>query len=82
MQKRVRFTLDGCDIWAVATAPEDMTVKQLVEQANRIAPPYCACGIRKPNEYEKDGEPDVIFDYDNVELEKKAVDDGWEIKKF
>ena len=32
----MRFILNGCDISFIAEAPEDMTVKQLVEQADRI----------------------------------------------
>lgn len=32
----MRFLLNGCDISFVAEAPENMTVKQLVEQADSV----------------------------------------------
>ena len=44
MTNKIKFILNGCDISFIAEAPEDMTVKQLVEQASRIQPDWCACG--------------------------------------
>ena len=67
----MRFILDGCDICFVAEAPEDMTVKQLVEQASRIEPNWCACGIRNDDEL-KDYPTEIYFDYNDV---RKANDD-------
>ena len=32
MTNKIKFILNGCDISFIAEAPEDMTVKQLVEQ--------------------------------------------------
>lgn len=34
--KRLRFWLDGCDISFIASAPEDITLKQLLKQCDRI----------------------------------------------
>ena len=41
----VRFLLNGCDIQLVAEAPEDITLKELLAQCDRINPLWCACGI-------------------------------------
>lgn len=40
--KRIRFWLDGCDISFIASAPENITLKQ----CDRIKPDWCACGIK------------------------------------
>ena len=61
----MRFILNGCDISFIAEAPEDMTVKQLVEQADRIEPYWCACGICKDTGYENCS-TEIIFDYNDV----------------
>ena len=42
----MKFKLDGCDISFTAEAPDDITLKQLLKQCDRIVPDYCACGIR------------------------------------
>ena len=70
----MKFILDGCDISFTAEAPEDITLKQLLKQCDKINPDWCACGICS---YEKlgykEGTPaEIIFDYDSV---KKANDD-------
>lgn len=68
---KVRFWLDGCDISFIAEAPEDITLKQLLKQCDRIKPDWCACGLKSLS---KDDEPlatELIFDYDDV----KRVDD-------
>lgn len=41
----MKFILNGCDIRFVAEAPEDITLKQLLKQCDRIIPDWCACGI-------------------------------------
>jgi hypothetical protein len=61
--KRIRFMLDGCDISFVAEAPEDITLKQLLKQCDKIKPDWCACGIRSLTE---ESEPEIIIDYDNI----------------
>ena len=47
-----------------------MTVKQLIEQADRIQPDWCACGVCSTEGY--DPEPEIIFDYNDV---RKASED-------
>ena len=68
----MKFMLNGCDIWFVAEAPEDITLKQLLEQADRIIPDWCACGIRSLTTDELDEKPKIIFDYNDV---KKTSED-------
>lgn len=69
----MRFVLNGCDISFLAEAPEDITLKQLLEQCDKIKPDWCACGICS-YEYAgfKDEEPEIIIDYNNI---RKANDD-------
>lgn len=67
----LKFILNGCDIAFIAEAPEDMTLKQLLDQASRIKPDWCACGIRYLEDDECDI-PEIIFDYNDV---KKADED-------
>jgi len=68
---RMKFILNGCDISFIAEAPEDMTVKQLVEQADRIKPDWCACGVCKDTGYEE-YPTEIVFDYNSV---RKTRDD-------
>ena len=65
-ENKTRFMLDGCDICFIAEAPKDMTVEQLVRQASRIKPDWCACGIRNLEDGEKKCDTDIIFDYNDV----------------
>ena len=72
----MKFILNGCDISFIAEAPEDITLKQLIEQCDKIKPDWCACGICS---YEKEygdskyvHEPEIIIDYNNI---RKANDD-------
>lgn len=65
----IRFRLDGCDISFIAEAPADMTLAQLLKQADRIHPDWCACGICSEL---SDMEAKILFDYDDV---KKAGED-------
>lgn len=67
--KRIRFLLNGCDIEFVASAPEDITLKQLLKQCDRIEPDWCECGIRSLKNDEKYLETEIIIDYDKI---KKA----------
>lgn len=67
----MKFVLDGCDISFFAEAPEDITLKQLLAQCDRILPDWCACGIRSCND--KETYPaEIYIDYDDV---RKANDD-------
>jgi len=70
----MKFVLNGCDISFVAEAPEDITLKQLLEQTDKIKPDWCACGICSLSyaDYNKDVEPEIIIDYDSI----RKVDDN------
>ena len=59
----INFVLNGCDISFYAQAPADITLEQLLKQADRIEPDWCACGIRSHNDEIK---PEIIFKYDDV----------------
>lgn len=64
---KIKFILDGCDISFYAEAPEDITLKQLLKQCDRIKPDWCACGIRTLDEEEKEKNIDLIFNYNDVQ---------------
>ena len=67
----LKFCLDGCDISFFAQAPEDITLKQLLQQCDRIIPDYCACGIVSENFDDK--YTDLIITYDNITKAKEYV---------
>lgn len=69
----MKFVLNGCDIYFLAEAPEDITLKQLLEQCDKIKPDYCACGICS-YEYAgfDDEDPEIIIDYNSI---RKTNDD-------
>ena len=60
----IKFILDGCDISFVAEAPEDITLKQLLKQCDRIKPDWCACGITSAEPSDK---VELRITYDNIE---------------
>ncbi len=69
MANKIKFVLDGCDICLIAEAPEDITLKQLLAQTDKIYPNWCACGICS---LERAGLPEnteleVSIGYDSVE---------------
>lgn len=70
----MKFILNGCDISFTAEAPEDITLKQLLKQCDKIEPDWCACGIcsYKKMRYDEDEPPEIIIGYDSV---RKANDD-------
>ena len=70
----MKFVLNGCDISFVAEAPEDITLKQLIKQCDKIKPDWCACGICSLGyvNYSEDTEPDIIG-YDSVRKVNKNV---------
>jgi hypothetical protein len=72
--KRINFLLDGCDISFVASAPEDITLKQLLAQCDKIQPDWCACGICSTDEKRIDLE----IDYDSI---RKVTDCPCTIKE-
>lgn len=65
----MKFILNGCDISFVAEAPEDITLKQLLKQCDKIKPDWCACGICSCDE---DEEAEILIGYDSV---RKANED-------
>lgn len=68
-KKTINFILDGCHIFFYAQAPANITLEQLLKQADRIEPEWCACGIRSDApEWRATDEfkPDIIFTYDDV----------------
>ena len=75
MAKTIKFILNGCDISFYAEAPEDITLKQLLEQCDKIKPDYCACGIWSAERYvkntgmtEENIQPEIIIGYDSVRI--------------
>ena len=79
MAKMIQFVLDGCDIRFVAEAPEDITLKQLLAQCDKIKPDWCACGIRSTEHYAADPnyytheDTQLIIDYDSIKIVQDDV---------
>lgn len=73
MANLVKFVLDGCDISFVAEAPEDITLKQLLKQCDRIKPDWCACGIRSWNKDRDYGKVELRIGYDSIEQADDVV---------
>lgn len=71
---KIIFRLAGCDISFIAKAPEDITLKQLLKQCNKIKPTWCACGInnwKMDNWTEEDVE--IIIDYNDIRKTNEDV---------
>lgn len=72
----MKFILNGCDISFIAEAPEDITLKQLLKQCDKIKPDWCACGICS---YEQifgkdiDCKTDIIIGYDSIRKTSEDV---------
>ena len=80
---RIKFILDGCDISFVAEAPEDITLKQLLKQCDKIKPHWCACGIRSLNKYEQNLNIEIKIDYNDIQkIDDDAPCDIIDILKF
>lgn len=73
MADRIKFILDGCDISFIAEAPEDITLKQLLKQTDRIIPDYCACGICSARGMDLKRPVEISIDYDDI---KKIDEDA------
>lgn len=71
----MKFILNGCDISFTAEAPEDITLKQLLEQCDKIEPDWCACGIcsYKKAEYDDKYEPEIIIGYNSIQKRDEDV---------
>ena len=65
---KIKFVLNGCDISFDAEAPEDITLKDLLKQCDRIVPDYCACGIHSlPKDYPEKF-LDLSIDYNDISI--------------
>lgn len=64
---KIKFQLDGCDISFIAEAPEDITLKQLLKQCNKIEPNWCRCGINT-HDIDENSKVEISIDYDNIKL--------------
>lgn len=69
----MKFILDGCDISFLAEAPEDITLKELLAQTDKIKPDWCACGIRSADESEAKWDPEIIITKDSIRLANDDV---------
>jgi hypothetical protein len=74
MADTIKFWLNGCDIAFLAEAPEDITLKQLLKQCDKIKPNWCACGIKSPNKDEANWNPEIIICYDSIEKADESVE--------
>jgi len=64
----IKFILNGCDISFIAEAPEDITLKQLLRQCDKIKPDWCACGICSVDKvYNNDVDTEIKIGYDSIE---------------
>ena len=68
------FLLDGCDISFIAEAPEDITLKQLLAQCDRIQEDWCKCGIKSIDKEDIIKEDiDLIITYDDIQKTNEDV---------
>ena len=68
------FVLNGCNISFVAAAAEDITLKQLIQQCDKIYPDWCACGICSLDycKLSENTKTEIIIHYNSV----RKLDDG------
>lgn len=78
----MKFVLNGCDISFIAEAPEDITLKQLLAQCDKIYPDWCACGICSCERvgFSENINTEIIIGYDSIE--KTSDDVACQIKKL
>ena len=70
----MKFILNGCDISFVAEAPEDITLKQLIKQCDKIKPDWCACGICSVEKYGLENfKTEIFIDYNSIRKASKNV---------
>lgn len=71
----MKFVLNGCDISFTAEAPEDITLKQLLKQCDKIKPDYCACGIcsYEAAGYTNDDKVEIVIGYDDIRKVDESV---------
>lgn len=79
----MKFILNSCGINFVAEAPEDITLKQLLKQCDKIKLHWCACGIRSLNKYKQNLNIEIKIDYNNIQkIDDDAPCDIIDILKF
>ena len=73
---KIKFVLNGCDISILAEAPEDITLKQLLAQCDKIRPHWCACGVCSYEHlgYSQDTAPEVSINYNDITKVDPAAD--------
>lgn len=73
--EKLKFLLNGCDISFIAEVPEDITLKQLLKQCDKIEPDWCACGICSLSEawFNEDEPVEIMIDYDTIKKCNEAV---------
>ena len=70
--EKIKFLLNGCDIFFVAQAPKDITLEQLLKQCNRIKPDWCACGITN-EDIDEFGCVEIDIDYNDIHKTNEDV---------
>jgi len=70
---KIKFYLDGCDISFIAEAPEDITLKQLLKQCDRIEEHWCRCGIHSLADFDIMSDVDLIIEYDDIRKTNEDV---------
>ena len=74
MSNTIKFILNGCDISFIAEAPEDITLKQLLAQCDKIKPHWCACGICSYEKvFQHDYKAELLIGYDSITKLDKDV---------
>lgn len=73
MAEKLRFLLNGCDISFVASAPADITLRQLLKQCDKIKPDWCACGIRSLNKSEMQLPDEIEISYSSIRKTSEDV---------
>lgn len=67
--KIIVFEMTGCDEYYTASAPEDMTIKELLDKVDELKFISCACGVRKMTQEEIEDSPvDVVFTKEKVQI--------------
>lgn len=67
--KIIVFEMTGCHEYYTASAPEDMTIKELLDKVDELKFISCTCGVRKMTEEEIEDSPvDVFFTKEKVKI--------------
>lgn len=77
----MKFILTGSDKLFIATAPEDITLKQFMEQTKRIVPFRGEIGPQLLEDNSCGDVVDLIIDYDDIRKARDYVDCAIKPKK-